>query len=273
MGRVAVFCLVAALLVALFRPTLAWLVVSWRADPYYSHGPLVVAVAAWLAWLAGRRYRLSTHARPVKWPLGIGLVACGVILHVVALAWAAYPISAAGLVAVLLGLAALAGGPDLTRTMLFPAILALTAIPLPLADRFAPPMAGAVAGWAAGAVRALGVHVTRTGALLALDGSAFTVGAPCSGLRSLVALGSLAVLWAGLLDDALWKRLIVVAAALPFALAGNWLRLTVLLLVAQGFGQQPALNFFHNVAGPLFFLIATAGVAFVGRQLGCRLKP
>jgi len=258
----------ASLGAVLFGPALAWLVGSWRVHPYYSHGFLLPPIAAWFAWRA--RAGL-TGGRPSD--AGLALVSAGLGLHLVAAPWQAHPISIAGLFVVLLGLALLAGGPGALRAAAFPVSLLALAVPLPMVERLAPPLAGAVAHGAALAAGALGVGVVRAGAQLAVGGGAFTVGAPCSGLNSLVALATLGVVLAGTVDAAPWRRLAVVGLAVPLALAANWVRLTGLLWVAGAFGAEAGLAVYHGPASPLLFLVATALLVRGGRALGCDVRP
>jgi exosortase len=264
--------LVAALLLvllgALFAPTLAWLWRSWQAHPYYSHGPLLPPLALWFAWRA--RAGLAA-GRPSS--AGLGLVLLGVGLHLVALRWAAHPLSAAALVATLLGLVLAAGGRPALSAALVPAGLLALAIPLPLVERLAPPLAAAVARGAALAAGSIGVGVVQAGAQLAVADGAFTVGAPCSGLRSLVALATLAYVVANVLEGPRVSRLALVAFAAPLALVANWARLTGLLWTADTFGTEAGLAFFHGPASPVLFVLAVAALLQVGRALGCDVPP
>jgi len=125
-----------ALLAALFAPTVGWLVRSWRVHPYYSHGLLMPAVAAWFAWRARAQFSLDTPH-----DTGLLLIAGGVGLHLTALRWAANPLSSAALLLVLSGFALLAGGPRAFRAAAFPLALLALAVPIPLTRA-----AGATAG-------------------------------------------------------------------------------------------------------------------------------
>ena len=48
--KIASTGLIGILLLALFYPTLRWLVGEWLGNDYYSHGPLVPLISAFLAW-------------------------------------------------------------------------------------------------------------------------------------------------------------------------------------------------------------------------------
>ena len=54
--KIASTGLIGILLLALFYPTLRWLVAEWLGNDFYSHGPLVPVISgffAWRLWLPG----------------------------------------------------------------------------------------------------------------------------------------------------------------------------------------------------------------------------
>jgi exosortase len=252
---------------AVFAPTLAWLAESWRVHPYYSHGFVLPLVAAWFAWRGWTRRAPDDGS-----DAGLLLVAAGIGLHALAMRDAAYPLSAAGMLLSLLGAAMLVGGRQGARAVAFPIAVLALAIPLPMVERLAPPLAAGVAHAAAGAVSVAGVGVSQSGAQLAVGDGAFVVGAPCSGLRSLVALGTVAVVFAGALEGPVPRRLLLVALALPLALAANWARLAGLLWAADAYGTDEGLQLFHAMSGPVPFFLAIAGLVAAGRALGCDIR-
>lgn len=256
-----------ALVGALFAPTLAWLVRSWWVHPYYAHGLLMPAVAAWFAW---RGRAAWSGGQPSD--AGFGLIGAGIAVHLAALRYEIYPLSAAALLLVLAGIALLAGGGRALRAAAFPLLLLAIAIPLPATERIAPFLAAAVARGAAGVVAASGVAVTQTGAQVTVGDGALVIGAPCSGLRSLLALSTLAVVLAGLLEGPRRYRVLLVVLAVPLALAANGVRLAGLLWVAGTLGVDQGLAFFHGPASPILFVLAAASLLACGRWLGCDVR-
>jgi exosortase len=258
---------IGGLLVLVFAPALAWLLTAWQVHPYYSHGILMPAVAAWFAWRARRDLTTDPPA-----PAGLAVVAAGLALHLTAAPWAAHPLSVAALLVVLLGLCLLLGGRRAGRAAALPLALLALAIPLPGVERLAPPLAAGVARLAADAAGSMGVVVVQAGAQLSVADGAFVVGAPCSGLRSLVALTTVAVVVAGQAVGPLSRRLALVALALPLALTANWLRLTGLLWLADRFGTEAGLRVFHGPASPAVFLAAAGALLVAGQALGCNVR-
>ena len=261
--------LAGAVVALLFAPTLRWWVDTWRVHPYYTHGPLVAVAALFLAW---RARAALTEGHP-RW-IGLWLVGAGLALHLAALPGAAHLRSSAGLLLLLAGAALAAGGSRALRTAGLPLTLLAMAVPLPWVERFAPLLAARVAQAAAWLAGALGADIQRHGAQLVVGEGVLAVGAPCSGLRSLVALATLAVLLAGLLDGPRGRRVWLVAAAIPLALAANGLRLTALLWVAHWRGTEAGLALFHGpLLAPLIYATATVALVAVSRGLGFDVRP
>lgn len=252
----------------LWWPALGWLARTWRVHPYYAHGPLVVVAAG--AFLVHRRRELAADE-----PSGVGLalVATGAGIHLLALARSTWPLSVAALLLALAGLAVLAGGARAGRAAAYPLGIAALAIPLPLVERVAPWLAGHAAAASAAVAGAFGADVQRSGAMLLVGDGTLTVGAPCSGLNSLVALITLSAVLAGVVGGSPARRAALILAAVPLALAANGLRLTSLLWVADVFGAAFGLAFFHGPASPTAFLLATGGLLGVARMLGCDVRP
>jgi len=263
-GTVVAAAVLAAGLAVTFAPTAAWLLEGWRENQYYAHGPLALAAALVLVWMA--RDRLM---REEPSAVGLTLVAVGAAMHVLSLQASDRPLSAAALLVVFAGLAWTFGGASALRASVLPLVLLALAIPLPQAARLAPWLAARVSYFAAGAANALGSDVVHSGPQLIVADGAMTVGAPCSGLSSMVALASLAVMLAALVDGPPFRKLLLVAAALPLALLANGLRLTALIWLADAFGTQRGLAFFHGPSSPLLFLLATVGLLLLGRAIGC----
>lgn len=263
--------LLLGLLAWLAEPSLRWLAASWRADEDYGHGPLLLAAAALLAWRRWRRTGAAAQPHPDpsrdapgrSTALGLGLLALAALAQLAGQRLGSAPLAAAGLAAALPGLAALLGGRRGWLSLRYPAFLFLLAIPLPLVDRWGTPLAARVAEAVAGIAKALGVPVVLRGAQLTVGSEAFVVGAPCSGLRSLVAAVGLAAVLGGLLRLSPLRLGLLLALALPLAILGNGLRLLALLLVAQGLGRDAALTLFHGPLGAGAFLLTALALVLL----------
>ena len=256
---------IAALLLLLFWPTLRWLWWNWRTNEYYSHGPLVPLVAGYLAW---RRRPTGSSSSPSNWGLlGLGVGLSG---YLAATALRATFLLALAFIVVLGGLVWFLLGDETLRRWLFPLVYLVFAVPLPFVDAVTIHLEGFTAQAATALVRLVGVPAASEGGRITLASCSLVVGAPCSGIRSLVALLAVAAVLAYILRGSWLKRGALFVLAAPLAVAANVIRVLSLLLVANGWGENAALRYWHTFAGPLFFVAALGLLIATSWGLGCR---
>jgi exosortase len=78
----------------------------------------------------------------------------------------------------------------------------------------------------------------------------------CSGIRSLISLLALAIIYGYFLEPSLWRRLVLVAAAVPIAVVANALRIMGTGLLVEYWSPEMATGFFHAFSGWLIFVLA-----------------
>jgi exosortase len=262
--EIALTMAVVGLTAMVFLPTLRWLVASWSSNPYYSHGLLVPLISAYFAW---RKRDALQQRKPSN--VGLAILALGLAMHLLAVPWQAHLVSALALLIVLAGLLLYFYGLETVRRMLFPLGFLLLMIPLPFVERLAPALEAFVSRYAALMVRALGTPAENLGSQVRLANGTFIIGAPCSGLRSIVSLSTLAVLFAYLVSGPLIGQIVLVAAAPFIAMIANLVRVASLLQVAHFFGPEIGMKYYHSLASPLLFLVAFILLIVLGRILGC----
>jgi EpsI family protein len=265
--KLAAAALVAAT-AALYGPVLAGMVTDWWRNDSASHGFLVPVIAGWLAWR--KRHRAAAAARPAAW--GAAVVAGGLLLYGVGLVAAVEFLPQLSLLVTLAGIVLCLWGPGTLREMAFPYAFLLFMVPWPdtLVEFISFPMQLFSAKSATMAIGLMGAPVSRDGVDIHLARYTFAVAAPCSGMKSLVALLALAALVAYLLDGPRWKRWALFAAGAPLAVLANVVRIVVILGIALVWGAKAAEGFFHGVSGLVVFVVATLALAGVGRALGLR---
>jgi exosortase len=258
-GTYAGAALVALLLGFVYHRTAAGLWTIWTTNDNYSHGPLVPVVS--LALVASRRERLRVLPRAGDWR-GLVLVALACALQVLGARADVFTLQGWSFVAMLFGLAlALLGGP-LTRSLALPIgyLVFMLTFPPFVMNRLSFALKEVAVQVAAHASEVLGVTLQRSGMTLWLAGGALEIENPCSGLRSLLAMLATGVLLASLLPSGWWRRALLVLLAVPVAIAGNALRITLLVLMAHYVGIKQALGTFHDVSGYLTYGLSLAGL-------------
>jgi exosortase len=193
----------AAATAALYAPVLAGMATEWWRNDSASHGFLVPVIAGWLAWR--RRGRAAAAARPAAW--GVVVVAAGLLLYGLGVLAAVEFLPQLSLLVTLAGIMFCLWGPRTLRELAFPYAFLFFMVPWPdtLVEFVSFPMQLFSAKSATMLIGLAGAPVSRDGVDIHVAQYTFSVAAPCSGMKSLVALLALAALVAHLLE-AQWKR-------------------------------------------------------------------
>jgi exosortase len=261
-GRAVVLILMGLLL----YPAGRWLVGQWLTNEYYSHGVLVLLVSGYFAWRAVR----SSRAASAPANATLTLLAGGAALYLAGEALLARYLSALASILMAGGLSGFLGSGEALRRLAFPLAYLVFAVPLPFVDGLAVRMGALTAGWATMLARGLGVMAVNEGGQVTLPACSLTVGAPCSGVRSLAALLALAAVWAYVVQGPRPARVALLLLAIPLASLANLLRVTSLLWVADRWGAEAALRYYHDFSGPIFFALALVGLLAASWGLRCR---
>jgi exosortase len=267
--RIASTGLIGILLLALSYPTLKWLVGEWLGNDYYSHGPLVPLISAFLArrlWVKWPlEQRRSQPATIGLLPLGVGLT-----VYLVALLQRAYFAASLAMIVIIAGLVWYLLGTAALRRFAFPIGFLFFMVPLPFVEPLSVPLAQLTGAMSAAIVRLFGVPITVNGAQITLPRAELVVGAQCSGLRSIVTLMTLVALVIFLVEGAWWKKVLLALSSVLIAGLGNVIRVASLLIVANIWGADAAFKYYHDYSGIVFFLSALALLLFCSWVLGCR---
>ncbi len=259
---------VVALLAVLWIPGVLAMAEVWRTVEYASHGFLVPLVALWAA-TAHREALATLPAEPVSG--GLLVLGATAPLYVAALVFG-NP-SLIGVVAVVTVVAAVLAlrGLAWARQLVFPLAYLVFMIPLPVAwvTPVIVKLQLIVSSIAVRILQAADIAIFREGNVLTLPGDVtLFVAEACSGITSLITLIPIGVFIAYFTDSVLWRRVVIVAAVVPIALAGNLLRviLTVLMSieVSVDFATEGPL---HEWAGVATYVVGCACLLAVGALL------
>ncbi len=93
----------------------------------------------------------------------------------------------------------------------------------------------------------LGVPVLREGNIINLPAMPLEVVEACSGIRSLLSLVTLAIIYGYLVETRTWARVTLALASIPIAVAANSLRIVGTGLLVQYWDPDKAEGFFHII--------------------------
>ena len=244
------------------------MVVEWKDRLYtsYTPGPFVPVVSGYIIWL--KKDVLKKLPRQQNM-LGIILILFALVLHILAQRGDLQRVSIVAFIIILLGIILFLLGKKFLYELAFPIIFLVFMVPMEFLDgMIGVPLRIFAAKWAAMILDILGFELIRTGTQINMIGVfRFDVAAPCSGLKSLVSLTALSFAFAYLSQKENWKRLVIIAFAIPIALIANVCRIIMLGLIAVVFGKEAALGCFHGFSGFFLFTFALLALTGIGKLL------
>jgi exosortase len=248
---------IAGLLLWIYGLTLAHLAAQWWKDPNFSHGFFVPLFSAFVLWQ--ERSRLTAVSpRPSWW--GLLFLGSGLCVLLVGQMGAELFLSRLSLLIVLAGLIVLFLGWSFFRAVLFPWAFLLLMIPIPaiIFNQITFPLQLLASKVASTSLPWMGVPVLREGNVIVLPAMALEVAEACSGIRSLMSLMTLAIIYGYLVERRVSVRVLLALASIPIAVTANSFRIVGTGLLVQYWDPEKAQGFFHEFSGWLIFVISLA---------------
>ena len=304
-----IFAIVSAFVFA-YATVLLKLGEAWWTDENYSHGLLIPFIIGYLLW--SERSRLERTAVRASTIWGLSAVVFALLALWAGTAGAELYLQRISLVIMIAGTVLYFWGFRLLRLMFVPLLLLVLAIPIPsiLFNKIAFPLQLFASRCAVWAMTLFDIPVLRQGNVIELmplgarETKKLEVVEACSGIRSLMTLLTLAVVFAYFThprkddrknggDDSndgpgapgvvtnvfqrvksygFWRSVIVVCSAIPIAIFTNALRVSGTGVLARFYGTKVADGFFHSFSGWVIYIVAFLMLFGVGWLLD-RFKP
>lgn len=254
---------------------LYWLYRAYKGESYAafegddSHGILIPLAILVLMWYK-RKELLSQSLR--VWPPALVIVAASLLLHVFGFLIQQPRVSVLGLFLGTYGLMGLAWGPGWLRASFFPVLMFAFAVPLGSAvDIITFPlrlMVTKIVAFIAQHILSINVACEGTRLFKLPDQYEYEVAAACSGIRSLVAIIAIAVVYAFMAFKDWWKRITLLASAIPLAVIGNTFRLLAIVVAAEIGGQAEGAAVHESPTWSMLpYIPAMLGLFLIGRWL------
>lgn len=235
-----------------FAPLYPELAREWLENSDNSHALLVPFVTLFFIWQKRPELRTAPVASSVS---GGVLLVASLLVHIVSSAGgSAFPARLA-MVTSLFGLLWLCFGRRVMRLVAFPLSFLLFMIPVPysllsLVSLNLQLMATRIS---AALINSCSIPVYREGNMLYFVQTQLEVAEACSGIRSIMSLLMISLVFCYLSRQGWLRRALLVAAAIPIALVGNIVRVTGTGLLAHFYGDRVARGFLHEFSGLVVF--------------------
>jgi len=254
----------------------AWLNESYNSPNEVSqndaHGNFIPFLVLGLLWWK-RKDWLEAQLR--LWLPALAIVLVAILVHVMGYSLQVPQISVVALFLGIYGLTGLAWGPQWLVRTFFPFFLFAFSVPLGNHTDFITFRLRLLVCQLVEFIcrDLLVIPVLREGTMLfdATRTYQYDVAAPCSGIRSLIAIFLLSTSYAFIVFRPWWKRILLILMTFPFAVLGNLIRMLCIILAAE-IGGQSAGNYVHESGffSLLPYVPAILGVFLLGHWLGDR---
>jgi exosortase len=259
-----------ALLILCYAPILYRMAVQWANDEDMGHGFLVPVVAGFIVWQR-RRVLAATPRQPNAW--GLALVIFAALEALAATLGAELFTARLAFIISLFGIILYLGGKRWIEELLFPLLLMLFMIPIPAIiyaqltlklQTLAAALGETLISW-------MGIPVLRSGNTLQLPSQTLDVAEACSGIRSLLSLGFLSLVYAYFTDKRVWMRWVLLVCTVPIAICANAIRVAVTGLVSEH-DVKLTRGAYHEMEGYIVFVVALAALVAVHRLINRSTK-
>ena len=256
-------------MIVLFIPTVRFLIGRWTVSVWHNaHGMFVPPLVAWLAWQE-LKTRTALPVQGSAW--GFLLLIPALILHALDAGIHTELLSAVALLIALPGLSLLFLGVERTKAIAFPLGFMVFALPIPLGitETLHLALRHLAVAVASTLLPYLGISVFAEGTTLHLTNGALQVADACSGFSTLDAAFAVATLAAYTAGSGA-RRVLVLLAAAPIAIASNVLRVILLVVMVHGWGPDSLHTILHPLSGMLTFALALPLIFWLGGPVAPR---
>ncbi|MGH9610133.1 MAG: exosortase/archaeosortase family protein [Bryobacteraceae bacterium] len=253
------------LLILCYAPILYRLVSEWTHNQDMGYGFFVPIVAAYIAWRR-RHVLLAAPRQSNGWGLVIVIyAACEALAATIG---AELFTQRLAFVIALFGVVLYLGGTRWVKILLFPLLLLLFMIPIPeiIYATLTLKLQMIASSLGEMLITAVGIPVFRTGNVLHLPSQNLDVAEACSGIRSLLALGFLSLVYAYFADRRVWMRWALLIATIPIAIVANGIRVAFSGVLSQ-VNTKYAQGAYHELEGYIVFIVALIALLITHRVL------
>jgi exosortase len=235
-----------------------------------SHGFFVPVVAAFIVWQR-REEILAIKPKP-DWR-GLALVVIGGLQLWLGVLAVELFVTRTSFVVTLIGVVWLLCGAPILRKLAFPLFLCFFMVPIPavIYNSITFPLQLLASRLAEHALSFLAVPVLREGNVLILPNQELSVVEACSGIRSLLSLTFLSLVYGYFFEKRVWIRVVLFLSTVPIAIVANASRVTLTGVMTQ-VKPELAEGVFHTASGWVIFMVALIILIFLHQAIAgaCR---
>lgn len=241
--------------VVVYAPVVRKLMHDWWVLPDFSHGFFVPVFAAYVVWQ--QREELAAIKLRPSWT-GLPILLLAMSMLIAGQLGAELFVSRVSLLIAVVAITVLLAGWKMFRAVFFPWLFLFFMIPIPalLFNQITFPLQLLASNAAATILPLFNVPVLREGNIINIPAMPLEVAEACSGIRSLMTLSTLAIMYSYLTENVRWRRVVLIVASIPIAVAANATRVVATGMCVQYWDPEKALGLFHEFSGWAIFMVA-----------------
>lgn len=249
------------LLILCYIPILYSLVNHWMIDEDMGHGFFVPVIAGYIAW----QKREELAAAPLRSnSFGLVILVLAAAQSIVGTLGAELFVSRTAFLFSVIGTVLYMGGMPAIRVMAFPLFLLFFMVPIPaiIYNQITFPLQLLASRVAEVALSAIGIPVLRDGNVLELPSQKLSVVEACSGIRSLLSLSFLSLVYGFFFDNKPWMKWLLLVSTVPIAITANASRVTLTGILSE-INTEYASGVYHSASGWIVFMVALVFLVIV----------
>ena len=253
------------LLVLCYAPVLMRLVQQWDQDEDMGHGFFVPLIAGYIAWQK-RADLMALRTKPSY--LGLAIVVFAAVQLWIGTLGAELFLARTAFIEAVVGSVLFLGGWAAVKILAFPLFLLCFMVPIPavIYNQITFPLQLFASQVAATVLELIGIPVLRDGNVLELPSQKLSVVEACSGIRSLLSLSFLSLVYGYFFERRTGLRAALLLLTIPIAIIANAGRVTLAGILSE-YNPDLAHGFMHTAQGWVIFMVALIALVITHKIL------
>jgi exosortase len=239
----------------LYQNVIAKLATDWFVDDNYSHGIFILPIALYFAW---KKRDLLAEARLKPRAFGLIIILASIAVMLAGILGSELFLTRISMLGTIAGAILYLCGWRHLKILIMPILFLILMIPIPaiIFNQIAFPLQLIASRFGEIALSIVGVPVLREGNIIRLANTSLEVVEACSGIRSLISLLTLSIVFGYFMESRTSMRTVLAIATIPIAVFSNGLRVSLTGIAAHYYGPEAAEGFMHLFSGWVIFVLA-----------------
>jgi exosortase D (VPLPA-CTERM-specific) len=254
--RVVLMLLIVVLSLLAFKEQIALLISKWNGSQDFNYGYIIPVITLYLIWQK-RSELLLLHCKE-SW-IGVVIIISSAFTLYIGKLSAIQVIELYSIIFAIYGIVILIVGWRGFREIIVPLLILFFMVPLPqfILANMSSELQLISSRIGVALIRLLGISVYLEGNVIDIGYYKLQVVEACSGLRYLFPLLVFGFILSYLFKAALWKRSIVFLSAIPITIIMNSVRIGMIGITVEYWGEEMADGFLHDFEGWFIFILST----------------